>query len=285
MATIEKILRERSRVLNESGSETGRLDAEVLLAHCLGLDRVDLFRLPDRELTQMEEQCFDACVERRRKGEPVAYIRGYKEFWSIRLKITPDVLIPRPDTEILVEEAVNFCKDRSGCRILEIGTGSGAISVALAASLKNAKITATDISPQAIRVAAENAASNGATGRIDFREGDLFEPVTGVFDAIVSNPPYIPEQEYNQLPRGVRDFEPVGALLAGPGGTEFHRRIISGARKFLAPDGCIFLEIGSGQEEQVARLFKDFGFIDLGFAKDYAGNIRVAKGKRNLKFG
>lgn len=285
MATIEKILREHSRVLNESGSETGRLDAEVLLAHCLGLDRADLFRLPDRELTQMEEQCFDSCIERRRNGEPVAYIRGYKEFWSIRLKVTPDVLIPRPDTEILVEEAVNFCQDRSGCRILEIGTGSGAISVALATSLKNAKITATDISPKAIRVAAENAASNGAAERIDFREGDLFEPVTGVFDAIVSNPPYIPEQEYNQLPRGVRDFEPVGALLAGPGGTEFHRRIISGARDFLAPDGRIFLEIGSGQEEQVARLFKDFGFIDLGFVKDYAGNIRVAKGKRNLKFG
>jgi len=281
--TIEQQLESATAALASAGLPTPRLDAEVLLASFLKKDRVWLFVHSGRRLSPSEAEEFRRWVVRRQQGEPVAYLVGHKEFWSLDFAVDSRVLIPRPDTEVLVEEVLNVLTLHRTVQpeILDLGTGSGALAVALASELPEARITATDISPAALAVAAGNADRHLLTGRIEFLQGDLFAPVKGHFDVIASNPPYIAADEYAQLPMGVRNFEPREALLAGEEGMDFYAKIIPQAASFLKPGGSLLLEIGDGQQQLVEDLLSRSGlYREVAFRKDYAGRWRVAKARR-----
>jgi len=282
MTDIRTILHRTTRDLAAGGSPFPRLDAEVLLMRFLGMDRLQLCMQPERELSQEEAAGFARWVERRHLGEPVAYILGEKEFWSLRFEVSREVLIPRPETECLIEEVLRLYRPPGeGLRILDIGTGSGAIGVALARELPAARVVATDISPGAIAVARRNAMAHGVAGRMEFFQGDLSAVVSGDFDIICSNPPYIQEDQYDLLPAGIRNFEPPGALIAGPDGVAFHRKIIREGAHRLKAGGRIFLEIGEGQRDRVAALFREEGgYGDIDCRKDYGGVDRVASASR-----
>ena len=263
---------------------TPRLDAEVLLFHCLNTDRSGLYAYPDRLMTDEETRVFRSWTARRLRGEPVAYIIGQKEFWSLVFEVNNRVLIPRPETEILVEEIIKKCSEM-GCeepRILDIGTGSGAIAVALASELKGATIMATDISREAIEVAMRNARKNNVADRISFRQGDLFEPAPAEkFDVIVSNPPYISFDEFHRLPREIIGFEPESALLAGKEGTLFHETLIREGASHLKEGGRLFMEMGAGQRNYLADIFRKSDlYDDISFKTDYAGRERVVMARR-----
>ncbi|MCK9274424.1 MAG: peptide chain release factor N(5)-glutamine methyltransferase [Syntrophales bacterium] len=276
------------RYLKMAGATSPRLDAEVLLAKCLDLEIIQLYTYPDRMLDGDEEACFSKYLERRIKGEPVAYITGEKEFWSISLKVTRDVLIPRPDTETVVEEVIHIARYDSLKKgnILEIGTGSGAISLALATELPEAGIYAADISERALKVAKENAFSNNLGHKITFFCSNLFSPLESKFDIVVSNPPYIAEEEFLSLPREVRQNEPRAALIAGPQGTEFHEMLIKGALSVLHPGGWLVMEIGDNQKKAVGNLFEESGgYESIRFRLDYSGRQRVAAGRKRRPRG
>ncbi|MDO9530435.1 MAG: peptide chain release factor N(5)-glutamine methyltransferase [Syntrophales bacterium] len=280
---ILKILNQTTLNFQESGFSSSRLDAEVLLSTYLKTDRSGLYANFERLITDEDLIGFLSWVERRQKGEPIAYITGRKEFWSLTFEVNPEVLVPRPETELLVEEILKVCsevKDRETA-ILEVGTGSGAISVAVASDFKKAHIVATDTSIEAIKVARKNAATNGVTERISFLHGNLLEPVSGNFDIIVSNPPYISEEEFEHLPVEVRIFEPKGALLAGPDGTEFHYDLIREGSHYLNFGGWLFMEIGAGQKGAVEDMLRKNKVYDsIGFRTDYGGIERVAMARR-----
>ncbi len=281
--SLSDVLNRAAAALKKTGTPTPVLDAEVLLSHCLGLDRTGLYVNLQKPLSPEEIGAFEKLVVRRAAGEPVAYIVGRKEFWSLPFHVGPAVLIPRPDTEILVEEILRIAgrlgKDRLD--ILEIGTGSGAVSIALAGELKNARIVATDCSKEAIEVAKKNAAVNALAGRISFLQGNLFDPLCEKFDIIASNPPYLSEEEFNGLPPGVRLFEPREALLAGPEGTEFHQALIQGGRSYLRDGGWLIMEIGDRQKDRIANLFRiDGGYAEVDFTVDYAGLFRVVRARK-----
>jgi len=282
MTDIRTTLQRAARDLNASGSPSPRLDAEVLLMRFLGMDRLQLSMQPERELAGEEVAGFARWVERRSLGEPIAYILGDKEFWSLRFEVGREVLIPRPETECLIEEVLRFYRPPGeGLRVLDIGTGSGAIGVVLARELPAARVAATDISPGALAVARRNALSHGVADRMEFFQGDLFAAVSGDLDIICSNPPYIPEDQYDLLPAGIRNFEPPGALIAGPDGVAFHRRIIREGLNRLKAGGRIFLEIGEGQRDRVEALFREEGgYGDIDCRKDYGGVDRVASARR-----
>jgi release factor glutamine methyltransferase len=271
-----------------SGLPTPRLDAEVLLASFLGKDRTWLFVHSDRDMSDPE-------TEGSAPGwQGGSRVNRWPIWWGIRnsgpwnLPWTPGS-DPRPDTEILVEEVLNVpALNRAPCPgILELGTGSGAIAVSLASERADARITATDISPGALAVAAANAARNLGNSRIQFLQGDLFSPVQGDFDVIVSNPPYIAVEDFSRLSREIRDFEPRQALLAGREGMDFYSDIIPQAPRYLKPGGWLLLEIGDGQQQLVEDLLSRSGlYREVAFRKDYAGRWRVAKArKRGSKRG
>lgn len=277
------VLKEATLALERSGCRSPRLDAELLLSSYLKKERTSLYTHPEQTLTENELEQFLEWVERRKHGEPVAYIIGKKEFWSLPFQVNNRVLIPRPETEFLVEEVLKVCSDMGKriLRILDIGTGCGAISIALASELENAQIIATDISPEALAVAVKNAQNNNVAHRISFLMGDLFQPVAGKFDIIVSNPPYISVDEYNTLPLGVRGFEPQSALLAGNDGTEFHQEIIKGGALYLQQGGWLFMEIGSGQKHKLENILNESNLYDnIAFTLDYAGIERVSRARR-----
>ncbi|MFZ3056511.1 MAG: peptide chain release factor N(5)-glutamine methyltransferase, partial [Smithella sp.] len=214
---------------------------------------------------------------------PVAYITGRKEFWTFTLEVNKDVLIPRPDTEVIVEETLEICRklDSSEINILDIGTGSGAIALTLATEISNARIVATDISAAALALAKKNACALKLDNKIDFCQGNLFEPVEGVFDIIVCNPPYISAQDYDDLPAGVKDYEPSIALLAGKSGLEFYEKLIYQAAEFLQKNGWLLMEIGAKQENEVQEIIEESGFYDsIEMRKDYAGLPRVMRARR-----
>ena len=231
----------------------------------------------------MQLDAFRKLIARRLIWEPVAYITGRKEFWSFALEVNSSVLIPRPDTEIIVEEALDVYRNYNSLpvRILDIGTGSGAIALALASEIDGAKIVATDISTSALALAQKNAAILGLGDKIDFRQGSLFEPVEGLFDIIVSNPPYIAASDYEELPASVKDFEPCEALLAGVSGLEFYEKLISSAAAYLKKNGWLLLEIGAKQKAGVRGIMEASGFYEsIALRSDYAGLPRVIKARR-----
>jgi release factor glutamine methyltransferase len=255
-------------------------DATLLLLHALSLSRAQLLANPNRTLTPAEQSAYEALIRRRLTYEPIQYITGEQEFYGVALRVTPAVLIPRPETELLVEAVLSAVDPTRPLRILDIGTGSGAIAIALATHLPQAAITATDISPAALAVAAANAARHNLTARIRFVESDLlsaFTP-TETFDAIVSNPPYVPTSDRATLHPEVRDHEPAAALFAGPDGLDLYRRLIPQARAALVPNGLLALEIGHNQRDPIAALLANWN--EVRFLNDLQQIPRVALARK-----
>ena len=281
--TVHDILMESTNALERVDSPTARLDAEVLLAFCLGCDRLEFLKNPAMTIGKKQQSKFSKLLARRLRWEPVAYITGRKNFWTFSLNVNKDVLIPRPDTEIIVEETIAVCRDidSTEINILDVGTGSGAIALALVQEISRGNVTATDISTSALALARENARLLKLEDKIDFRQGDLFEPLEEVFDIIVSNPPYISEEEYKELPNGVKDYEPQIALLAGKNGLEFYEKLIDQAPGYLKKNGWLLLEIGAKQKKEVCTLMEDAGRYDsVTMRRDYAGLPRVVRARR-----
>jgi release factor glutamine methyltransferase len=275
--TVLKVLQWTAGYLEEKGIEGGRLDAELLLADALGLDRVGLYLNYDRPLAAGELTLFRDRVGRRARREPVQYILGRVEFWSLPFVVNPAVLIPRPDTEILVEEALK--RAPAAAAILDVGTGSGAIAVALAHELTGATVEGVDLSPAALAVAAENARRNGVAGRTTFSEADLARLPAGPFDLILSNPPYIAEGDLGGLMPEVRDFEPRLALAGGADGLDSYRLLAGQAAATLRPGGWMLLEVGIGQAPAVMELLAEAGLREVFSRDDYAGIPRVVGGR------
>ncbi len=264
------------------GIRSARLDAEVLLAHVLGVDRVRLYVDYHRPLTPSERAAYRALVTRRARGEPVAYLVGQREFWSLALRVTPDVLIPRPETEALVELTVSRLSALPGpILIADVGTGSGAIAIALAVELAGARIEAIDISPRALAIARDNASRHDVSDRIAFHEGRLLDPVRsrwGQFDAVVSNPPYIPSTQIESLQREVRDHEPRAALDGGPDGLRVIEPLVRQAAEALKPGGMLALETGGEtQASHVEALIEATGaFTEVESLPDASGTVTIA---------
>ena len=282
---VTDVLRRATGRLRQAGVGTPRLDAELLLMETLGWSREDLYRNPEGGLRQAQAERFESLVSRRLRAEPVAYMTGTQEFWSLDFRVTPDVLIPRPETEHLVETVVEFLASRPGpCRVLEIGTGSGAIAVCLARECAEAEIWATDVSAPALDVARDNASRHGVEGKIRWLRGDLFAPVHGLterFDVLVSNPPYVPSGEIGGLQRDVRDWEPVLALDGGADGMDFYRRFVREGARHLREGGLLAVETGAEQGGAVSRLFDaEAGFHRVRVRRDYAGLPRVVTAER-----
>jgi release factor glutamine methyltransferase len=283
--TILALIRWADERFTKEGMATPRLDAEVLLAETLGLDRVGLYTHFDQPLHPEELARFKKLILRRLRREPVAYILGRREFWSLPLHVSPDVLIPRPDTETLVSEALKVLEPLKGkeLRFLEIGTGSGAISIALAKEWPAARGVATDLSPKALAVAEENALRCGVGERIRFARGDLFQPLGKgeSFDLIVTNPPYIPRGELPSLMPEVRDYEPRIALDGGEDGLDFFRRALPSISEYLHPGSWFLAEMGAGQDRKILKIAeKNPGLDSFGFAKDLSGINRVFKARK-----
>jgi len=274
--TIATILNWTKGYFGEKGVENPRLDAEVLLSHIMGKDRLYLYVHFDQPLEETELVALRLAVKKRAARLPVAYIIENKEFMGLDFKVTPAVLIPRPDTEILVETALKLLTTVDNPQILDIGTGSGAIAVSILVNIPAAQGVAVDISPAALAVAEFNADKHQVSERLSFCHGDLFAPVQGrLFNAILSNPPYIPVADIAGLTPEVRQ-EPNLALSGGKDGLDFYRRIICDARKYLSPGGFIALEVGFDQAKLVATMAQETGLFNVSdIVKDYGGIQRV----------
>jgi release factor glutamine methyltransferase len=263
--------------------DRARQDADTLLLHVLSQDRAWLLAHWDEEATS-EVQCdFEAAVARRQIGEPLQYITGQSEFYGLPFSVGPGVLIPRPETEHLVEEVLRLAGQfsQTSIRIADIGTGSGIIAVALADALPQARVTAVDCSSQALAIARENARQNQVSGRIEFVESDLLSSLAGErFSIIASNPPYVPERDRDSLSVEVRKHEPHTALFAGADGLDLYRRLIPEAFPLLEPNGWLALEIGYGQRSAIESLLASAGYREIHFVSDYQGIPRVASARR-----
>lgn len=274
--TIGSILTWTKQYFADKGVASPRLDAEVLLSHILGKDRMYLYVNFDQPLEPTELAAFREAVKKRAQRVPVAYITGRREFFGLSFAVTPAVLIPRPDTEVLVEAAQGRLQGRTSPLVLDIGTGSGAIIISLLHKLPEARGTAVDISNEALTVARANAGRLGVGDRLELMRGDLFAPVADrVFDAIVSNPPYIADADLAHLEPELR-CEPQAALAGGADGLDFYRRLVGGAAALLAPGGFLAVEVGAGQAPQVVALTtpaSDLAPAEI--VKDYAGIERV----------
>ena len=261
--------------LTAAGIEEAKLDARLLLEELCGTDRNDLLVHGDRPVTEQQEKSYVNQIELRSRHIPLQHIMGYQEFMGLRFKVTPDVLIPRQDTETLVEEVLKNLHD--GMRILDLCTGSGCILLSLLRYSNDCEGVGADLSKKALAVAEENAGSLGLTA--EFVQGDLFEPVTGKFEIIASNPPYIPSDVIPTLMEEVREHDPLMALDGKEDGLYFYREIIGQASEYLYPGGMLFLEIGCEQAEAVTELMKNAGYRDVTVCKDLAGHDRVVSGR------
>jgi release factor glutamine methyltransferase len=248
---------------------TASRDAELLLLHSLQISRVTLLTHPGRELSAEQQALYRAGIRRRLQYQPIQYITGEQEFYGLLLDVTPAVLIPRPETEHLVEAVLARLSKDIALQIADIGTGSGAIAIALAIHLPQAEITALDLSPEALAVAAANVRKHSVANRVHIIQSDLLSAAnktsSQIFDAIISNPPYIPESDRATLHPQVRDHEPATALFAGPDGLDLYRRLIPQAHGALKPNGLLALEIGHGQREAIAALlesWQEVSFVD-----------------------
>ncbi len=273
--TVRGVLREGAERLRSLPA--GQRDAELLLMRLLGADRAWLMTHGDAELTAAQIEQFEIWVARRAEHEPMQYILGETEFYGLTLRVTSDVLIPRPETEHVVEAVLERVGRDAAVRICDVGTGSGAIAIALAHQLRSAQVTAVDISRPALAVAGENAERHGVAGRVRFVESDLLGAVRGErFDVVVSNPPYVRDDEV--LEAQVREYEPHAALFAGPTGLEVYRRLIPEAWEALVEGGWLVMELGLGQREALADLLEGWGGVN--FKDDLQGIPRVAIAQR-----
>jgi release factor glutamine methyltransferase len=280
--TIQKLLNWITDFFTQKGVDSPRLSAELLLSHVLGLSRIELYTLFDRVVEAAQLEKLRDLVKRCGNQEPLAYLIGRCEFYSLPLKITRDCLIPRPETELLVERAVEFLRKRAGKQqVLDLCTGSGCIAAALAKNVKDCTILATDICDKALSVAAENIAALKLSDKIKLLCGDLFDPVIAELDSagadlIVSNPPYVSDAEFDAMDKNVKDYEPRGALYGGVDGLDIYRRIIDKSSDYLKKDGMLMMEIGYAQGKSVAGLLDVAGFKSIRIEKDLNKNDRIA---------
>ncbi len=276
--TIRAWLREAESLLAAGAHpEHARLDAELVLRHILQQDRAWLIAHADDSVSSHSAQHFEELLCRRILGEPVQYILGETEFHGLTFAVQPAVLIPRPETELLVEHVLHFVLSLESPRILDLGTGSGAIAIALAVACPQAQLVAVDLSPAALAVAEKNAALHRVQDRIDFRASDFFSAIGDLrFDCIVSNPPYVPVADKETLAVEVREHEPALALFAGDDGLDAYRRLIPTSLSHLTRGGMLALEIGFGQKEPVSALLVAAGFQHIEILPDYQRIPRVA---------
>ncbi len=260
-----------------------RMNAEVLLMFALGCDRAYLYAHPERELTPEETSRYEAAIRERASGKPSQYITGHQEFWGLDLLVSPAVLIPRPETEHVIETVLELARGQQRPRIVDVGTGSGCIALALATELPEAEISALDISADALEMAKANAARLQLASRVRFERSDLLESLlsageSGRFDFVVSNPPYVPENEPEKVQREVREFEPRVAVFAGPEGMAAYERLIPQAAQALKPGGWLVVEIGFSIERPVRDLLA--GWSEVRVTPDLQGIPRVVAGRR-----
>ena len=256
-----------------------RLNAEMLLMFVLGVGRAYLYGHPERELTAQEEESYAEAIAERARGVPAQYIIGHQEFWGLDFLVSPAVLIPRPETEHVVEAALDLAQGIARPRIVDVGTGSGCIALALAYELKRAEIEAVDISAEALEIAKANAVRLQLADRVQFRTGNLLEGFgAGEFDLVVSNPPYVGECEADKVQAEVRKFEPHVAVFGGPLGTEIVIRLLAQAHQALKPGGHVLVEIGFSQSEKVREMAA--AFEDVRFVEDLQGIPRVLVGEK-----
>jgi release factor glutamine methyltransferase len=281
-ATVRSLLAEATAALEAAGIPTARQDAEWLLASTLGVERFDLFAEPAREVSTPAAARYRAWVDRRTAHEPLQYILGFEDFHGLRLTVTPEVLIPRPETEGLVEWAIEILKDRPGAEAADLGTGSGAIACAVAAGLPELEVLAIERSLGALAVAFGNVRRLGLADRVHLLAGDLFEPLAAVragLDLVVANPPYLPSAIFGSLPPEVSMHEPRLALDGGPDGMTVIRRIIAGAPAVLRPGGWLLMEIGEEQAGPLASLMAAEGFSGIQARRDLRGIERYIGGR------
>ncbi len=278
--TVSEALIYGKKFLKEAGIESFSIDAEVLLMHAVRFDKVQLFTKNNYILSVEEDLSFELFLKERAKFKPVQYIVGKCEFMSLDFIVNESTLIPRGDTEILVEALIEYIKKYDFKTILDIGTGSGAVAVSTAAYCPQVSVTAVDVSEDALKTAKDNAKLNNVSERVSFFKSDVFKDVSGKFDAIVSNPPYIKSDLIPNLLPQVKDFEPLIALDGGTDGLYFYKKIISGSCRYLSNTGMLFFEIGFDQGEEVSGIMRYYGFADIKILKDLAGLDRVVLGKK-----
>jgi len=268
-----------------SGVEAAGIEAEVLLRHALALSRTDLYLAWERPVPSEAWARYRGLLEERARGRPVAYLTGHREFMGLDLQVDERVLIPRPETEILVELLLHVLRDVPAPRVIDVGTGSGAIAIAVATYLPESTVLATDLSPDALAVAEDNAVRHGVAARITFAAGDLLAPARTrgwvEVDAVASNPPYVDPAAAAALPREIREYEPALAVVAGAGGTSVHARLVDEAPALLRPGGWLALEVGAGQAPAVVELFeRSNAYRQMRVLDDLAGIPRIVAGMR-----
>jgi len=282
---LVEAVRRAAELLDARGVTSARLNAEALLSEATGLSRVELYAHYERPIGLEEARAFDSLLRRRLAREPLQYILGRRGFRRLELEVDPSVLIPRPETELLVERALQKLREEPSLRVVaDLGTGSGNIALAVAQEAPRCQVFATDISADALRVAERNAWRNGLSGRVRFLRGDLYEALPdelrGGVDLLLSNPPYVPAGEYLSLPPEVRDHEPREALLSDESGTLFHLRILEGAAGWLAPGGWFILEGGAEQVPSLRGEAERWGFVGVEVLCDLNGLPRFLEGMR-----
>ena len=282
--TVSNLIHWASKILQGHGIDSPRLDAEVILSHLLGCKRIDIYVNPDKSVEKTTVASYKRAIQKRAQRVPLQYITNHAEFMSLDFYVDERVLIPRPETELLVEAVIKRSQILSKVNeivLVDIGVGSGNIAIALAKKIDKARIFAVDISPDALAVARINAQRHNVLNKITFLCGDLFKPLEGLgieskVNFIVSNPPYVSSNEFNHLQKEVRDYEPYAALVSGEDGLQMFKRIIAYANTWLKPGGFIIFEVGEKQAQQVARLVEDTGcFKKPEFMKDYQHIYRI----------
>jgi len=287
--TVGKLLEKSRSYLEDKGIEAARLSVELLLSHALGCERIQIYTSFEQPVPELVLARFRQLVKLRAQHVPVGYLTGKANFYSLEFSVNQDVLIPRPETELLVEQVINLCRAShfANPAILEIGTGSGCVAIALAKNLPHAQLVATDISAAALALAKANAQSHGLSERIRFAQGDLFQALNNGadrpagFDFIVSNPPYVSHEEMPDLPPDVREYEPRVALLAGDQALDVHRRIVDAAGGYLAQQGKLLMELGYEQAQAARGLLEQSGYLsEVRTVRDLQGHERVVIGEK-----
>lgn len=283
---LGQALRQGIELLERGGVPSARLAAEILLMHATHVDRTQLYSHPERELRDAERVHYARYLHERLSGRPTQYITGRQEFWGLEFRVNPSVLIPRPETEHVVERARDAANSLAaggaGLTLADVGTGSGCIAIALAHELPQARILAGDLAAEALSTATDNAARLGVSARVSFFRGDLLECLAdGSLDLVVSNPPYVGRREADKLQREIRDFEPPVAVFAGEEGLEAYRRLVPQAARVLRPGGWLVLELGYNVAEKVRSLFSQ-GWEEVQTSPDLSGVERVLSARRHL---
>ena len=285
--TIQKLLNWTTEYFTNKGVDSARLSAELLLSQVLEMKRIELYTQFDKPVAKQQLDQLHGLVERAGRHEPVAYLTGKTEFYSLELNVTPDCMIPRPETELLAERAIEFLRTRTGTQfVCDLCTGCGCIAAAIAGNFEDARIIATDISSAALAVAAGNIERHQLNDRVTLLCGDLFEPLVrqldaSEFDLIVCNPPYVSAAEYEKVARNVRDYEPKLALWAGTDGMDIYRRIVEKAGQFLRPDAVLMLEIGYAQGEAIKYLLEQTSALaEIKIEKDPNNNDRIVTARK-----